>query len=153
GAWLAGLLAVWTLASAPSRSQDSAQPDKAPVPAAAEQAKALKLIKSIFKDDYARAAKDPEARVKLADALLARGRATKEAASHYTLFREACDLAARAGDAALAFTAIEELDRRYVLNARAAQAGALAEAVKATGSPDTRADLLEAALDLIAEAL
>src|SRR4051794_15709903 len=72
---------------------------KLPVPSAAAQAKALALVMDIFKEDI-QAAKEPEAKVRLAVNLLQQGKESRDdAANRYVLFREARLLAAQAGDA------------------------------------------------------
>src|SRR5262249_6318222 len=83
---------------------------KAPVPAAEAQKKAEALIHELYEKEYAKAAKDRAARSQLAVTLLQEGRDTNDDwAGRFVLFREARDLAARAGDAPTALQAIADL--------------------------------------------
>src|SRR5439155_22128763 len=91
-------------------------PGKTPVPDKAAQEKALKLVLEVFQDDLQNA-REPAARVKLAAELLQQGRETKDdLALRYVLLREAGNLAAEGGDAALAFSAIEEIGKAFALD-------------------------------------
>ena len=71
----------------------------APIPDAAAQAASLKLVRDIFKADYASAKLAP-AKLKLSKKLLEQGIETRDdPAARYVLFLEARDLAVEAGDA------------------------------------------------------
>src|SRR6516165_6481138 len=95
---------------------------KAPVPAKAAQDKALKLVLEVFQDDLT-AAKEPAAKVKLAAELLQQGRDTKDDPTlRYVLLQQARDLATAGSDANLAFTAIDEMGRSFVVDALSAKA-------------------------------
>src|SRR5207248_225012 len=105
---------------------------KAPVPDQASQAKALKLVLEVFQDDI-KAATEPAARVKLAAELLQQGRDTKDdLALRFVLFEQARDLAAKGGDAALAFTAVDEMGKTFAVDVLTHKAAALAVASNAT---------------------
>jgi WD40 repeat protein len=89
--------------------------EKTPVPSKKEQAGAHALILEIFKEDLANA-REPSAKSKLAANFLQQGKESKdEPANRYMLYRMARDLAAQAGDAPLALTAVEELTRSFTV--------------------------------------
>jgi WD40 repeat protein len=89
---------------------------KAPIPAAAAQAKAETLIRELYEKEYAKAEKDVVARAQLAGTFLQEGRDTNDfPAGRYVLFREARDLAARAGDAPVALQAIADLAQDFAI--------------------------------------
>lgn len=128
-------------------------PGKLPVPAQAAQDKARKLVLEVFADDLANA-KESAARIKLAAELLQQGRDTKDdLALRYVLLQEARDLAARSGDAGLAFGAIDDIAKMYAIDALHSKATTLAQAVEATDTKEAGKTLLELTLPLIAEAL
>jgi hypothetical protein len=130
-----------------------AGPGRTPVPEPAAQDKARKLVREVFEEDF-KNAQEPAARVKLAAELLQQGRDTKDdLALRYVLLVEGRDLAARGGDAALAFIAIDEIGKTFALDPLASKAAALKLAVEATDSKETGKALLELALPLIGEAL
>jgi len=78
------------------------------VPDAAACKKSLDLIKTLFKDDYAKA--EAADRVKLAGRLLQQAVDTRDdLVARYVLFEQAGDLAAQGGDAALVVKAVDQL--------------------------------------------
>jgi hypothetical protein len=86
------------------------QEGKKAVPSAAAQARVVKLIAELYQDELAKAAKDPAAKLRLAQTLLQEGKdTTDDAAGRYVLLKEAHKLAAEAGDVAVALQAAEEL--------------------------------------------
>ena len=87
--------------------------DRTPAPSTEDAAKAEKLIKELFKADYAKV-RTPD-RVALAAKLLQQaGETTDDAASRFVLIREARDIAAKAGDSELALKAAGSATlRRY----------------------------------------
>ncbi|MCI0464093.1 MAG: WD40 repeat domain-containing protein [Gemmataceae bacterium] len=122
------------------------------MPDRAARAKALAVIRSIFKADYARAASDPAARRALAVTLLEEGRKTAEdSALRYVALQESYDLAARAGDFATALQAVAELARHYAVDAPALRAAALLQAGRTPGNAESRRALARAALEALPE--
>jgi hypothetical protein len=90
--------------------------ERSAVPPAGDVAKADKLVKDIFKAEYAKTKQAD--RLDLAAKLLQQASETKDdPAARYVLLREAGDVAARAGEAALAFQAADELIAAYQVNA------------------------------------
>src|SRR5579864_5399313 len=89
---------------------------KAPIPPAPAQAKAEALIRELYEKEYAKAAKGVAARAQLAATFLQEGRDTSDyRAGRYVLFREARDLAAKAGDAPVALQAIADLAQDFAI--------------------------------------
>lgn len=128
-------------------------PGKTPAPDKAAQDKALKLVLEVFQEDLQNA-REPAARVKLAAELLQQGRETKDdLALRFVLLREARDLAAEGGDAALAFSAIEEIGKTFVVDVLGSKAAVLAMAAEGATTKEAGKAILDLTLPLIAEAL
>lgn len=84
------------------------EPNRLAVPSEKFQAETVKLLRSVFKDEYAK--KSPDDRRALAKQLLEHsGEAKNEPAQLFVLLREAQSIAADAGDAATAQKAVETL--------------------------------------------
>lgn len=147
--WL-GVVAVLGLAT---WSLGQGEGKRLPVPDQAAQAKSLKLVLDVFMDDIA-AAKDAEARAKLAGNLLQQGRESKDdLANRFVLFREARDLAARAGEATLALQAVDELGREFDVSVLDMKAATLAAVAGSDISKEAAKSLVETTLPLIHDAL
>lgn len=126
---------------------------KAPPPDPAAQARALKLVQEVFQDDL-KAATDPASRARLAAELLQQAREIKDdPALRFVLLREAADVAARGGDIAVAFSAIEEVNKTFAVDALAQKAHALDAAVAEASTREAGKVLLDLTLPLVAEAL
>jgi WD40 repeat protein len=126
---------------------------KLPVPDKAAQAKSLALVLDIFKDDLAEA-KKAEAKSKLAAFLLQQGKESKDdAANRFVLYREARDLAAQAGDAALALLAIEELGRDFDVNPLDMKAQTLAVVAANVPSEESAKSLVDMLMPFINDAV
>src|SRR5262249_56077158 len=98
----------------------AAQEKKRAVPPAAAQAKVGRLIQELYQDELAKAAKDPAAKLRLAQTLLQEGKDTgDDAAGRYVLFKEAHQLAAEAGDVATPLYAAHALPRDFPIPAPA----------------------------------
>jgi WD40 repeat protein/serine/threonine protein kinase len=119
-----GTVRVWSASAGPTFVVKPPQPDppitkppvvKAPVPEVAKQDEVAKLIRDLYKDDFAKkAAAD---RVALAEKLIDVARDTKDKpVERFVLLREARDLAADAGDARIALKAVDELANGYVID-------------------------------------
>ncbi len=104
----------------------SEEPDKRlPVPDAAAQTAAAKRIKEAHGADYENA-KTRADKIELAKKLISEGNDAKgDPAEAYSLFRIARDIAALAGDADLAFQAIDAIGRRYQIDVLQTQADLL----------------------------
>jgi hypothetical protein len=128
----------------------AAGPAKLPMPSAAAQASAEKLIHDLFKKEYARTGvADRDA---LARTLLSQAPATKDdAAARYMLFIEAANLAANAGDAGTAVQALTAVAGLYDVNGIALKTHALIAALQAA-TPEDADKTASAALAVAEEA-
>lgn len=139
------------------RLQESALP---PEPPADAQKETLRLLKQVFKDDYAR--REPAQVRDFARKLLEQGVATKDdLPSRFVMIREARDLAVAAGDAETVHRACLALEQSFTVDGPALKLAALgrvaagakdAESLRslvraylATAEDAVRADALEAA--------
>lgn len=130
----------------------AAQADRVDPPDAASQKEAEKLIKDIFKDDFAkRAAAD---RVALAKKLLEQAeQSDAERASQFVLFREAKDAAVSGGDYALALRALKLMGEKFKVASVPMMADILAAKAKSIKTPEEASDLGRAYLKLSEEAV
>ncbi len=143
------LTPLFLLQSSPA-AQGSA---KAPVPQEAAQAKAQKLVLDIFGRDYEKATTN-ESKSRLASTLLQQGKEVKDdAAVRFICFREARDLAAKAGDVNLAMLAIDEINRLYEVDALLLKADVLGLAVASATEKETGLALVDVIRPLLAEAI
>jgi hypothetical protein len=108
-----------TLAFAAAPPEDP----RLPLPAKEEIAKTEKVVKELFRVDYAKTkATDRSA---FAKTLLENGEKSDEEAGQYVFFREARDVAARAGDVSVYFAAAKELVRTFRISDEDACAGGI----------------------------
>jgi len=130
----------------------AADQDRAPEPTLAAQTEAEKLVKEVYKEDYAK--RGPEERRALAEKLLGEGRNTKsDANTQYVLFREARDMAVQVSATATAMEAIKELNDAFAINAVEMKLKVL-NAIRASAhTVDANSEGAEAALALTNEAL
>ena len=125
----------------PSDEPSEPQVRRVPVPANAAVVEAEKLVREVFRADYAR--RSPADRTALAEKLIRNAAETRDdPVARYVLLSEARDLAAAAGNVALAIQAIDELDRQYAIDRPASAADALAAAARLAKSPQDGAALL-----------
>jgi len=125
-------IATLLLGSVGARFQE---PQKAGPPSPAEQAEAEKLIKEVFKEDYAKRA--PADRLALAKRLLTEGIQTKnDPKSQFILFREARDLASQGGDVQTALAAVNQLTRRFAVDGAGMRNALLATAARSAKTPE-----------------
>lgn len=138
------------LAFQPSAAQPNA---RAPIPAKADQDRALKLINDVFGEDLD-AATTNDKKVKLAAKLFQEGKEVKDdAAVRYVCFREARDLAAKANETGLALAIVDEIARGYDVDALLLKADVLGVAVAAATEKETGLLLVETIRPLLAEAV
>jgi hypothetical protein len=108
-------IAVLLLAMSPVKAEES--PRLLEEPAAMAQGEAEATLRDLLESDYA-ASKKAEGAQALARKLLQYGREEKaNAAQRYVCFREARDLAARAGDSATALLAIDAMAASFKVDA------------------------------------
>ena len=113
---------------------------------------ALKLLKEVYKDDYAQA-RQPEAKAALAQKLLDESQQAKDdAAASYMMFHEARDLAVDAANPELAERAIGMLAARYTIEPLPELAAALEEMAGKPHPADANRAIAEAALARVEEA-
>jgi len=126
--------------------------DRSPIPDPAAQKESERLIKDVFKDDYAK--KTPADRAALAEKLMIQSRETKDdPTARYVLLREAQDLYANVGDLENSLGTIEELGRHYVVDAIALKIAAITSATKLAKTADDHGRLAAANLRLAGEAI
>jgi WD40 repeat protein len=131
---------------------DEIKSDRKPVPTATAQAEAEKLIREVYKAEFARhRAADQLA---LAKKLLAEGRNTRDnVAGRFVLYREVRDLAVQGGDGQLACTAVDALAADFVYNPVPAKLDVVQRLAKAAATPSANRDLAELAVGLLDAAI
>jgi hypothetical protein len=141
--WLSLLLLPATLAVAQ---------DKTPAPSPAEQADAEKMIRDVFKDDYAKRGL-PE-RQALARQLLEQGQKTQDDRKfQFVLLRESRDIAAQSGDPATSLQAVDEMTKSFAIEPSSMKLGALALAAKTARTAEDFKVLVKLSLRLVDQAL
>lgn len=142
--WPAQILLWALLAFAP-------QDPKRPIPPAAAQKEAEKLVREVFKDEYAKT-QTPD-RLALARKLLKQAVETEDdMTARFVMLRDAREIAAAAGDADLAFRAISMLDGDFKIDALTLKHAALTAVGKSARGPDEIKSLSGYFLKLAAEA-
>lgn len=122
-----------------------------PVPEAAAQKESERLIRDVFKDDYAK--KAPAEREALAERMVTQARQSKsEAATCYVLYREAQDLYAQVGEVAKAMDTIDEWAAAFAIDPLAQKSSALATAGRLSKAPEEIIRVGSAELRLAADA-
>jgi hypothetical protein len=120
------------------------------IPELAKQAEAEKLIKEVFKAEYAKTS--PPEHAAFAKKLLVQANETREdAAARFVLLRESRDLAAGAGDIKTALRAVDELAKAYAINAPAYRSAAINLAAKYVETPQHAVALIDACVTSIRE--
>jgi hypothetical protein len=124
-----------------------------PVPDKAAQAKALKLVKEVFAEEYTK--KSAEDRLALAGQLLGQARDSgNDAATQYVMLAEARDIAAAGGDIGSAFAAADELAAAFAgVDATAMKLETLAAASKKVSDPAKAAALVDGHITVSADLL
>lgn len=162
---LAGVLAVLLLTTAPgaeqiptvdeapavSSPQQPSESGKLPVPDAAAQQKASRLIRDVFETQF-KQAKTLDARRALVKQMLRVSTDTDDPAELFVLLRVARDIAAASGDITAAMEAIGRIDRHFQVNALAMKVDALRAADKADIPQPLRTVIARASLALAADA-
>ena len=127
--------------------------ERVAVPDKAAQAKALKLVKEVYADEYKK--KSAEDKLALAAQLLEQaGGSGNDAASQYVMLREARDLATAGGDIDAAFAAADGLAAAFAgVEAVALKLETLAAASRKVSDPARAEALVDGHLALSAELL
>jgi len=137
---------------AKAEPKQEAKTDKMPAPSAEDQAKAEKVIKDIFKDDFFKA-KSVAEKTSLAETLIKQGMETKDdLTARFVLFHLASDIAAQAGNHTLGCQAIEEMAKRYEVDPLTLKTAMLTTATKQV-APAAAKELIEAILQLVEDAI
>lgn len=111
------LLIVVLMGASPPAVSAQATAAKAARPSVAAQREALGLIDEVYRDRIA-AAKTPEQKAELANALLRDGLATSDdPTSRFVLMQKAMTIAGDAGDLALAMSILDKIERAYQIDA------------------------------------
>ncbi len=147
------LIVIVLLAMAAFASRDAMGADaRAAEPTAAAQQEAEKLVKDIYKDEYAK--KSPEDRKALGVKLLEQGRSSqKDPVSEYVLYREARDVASSAGDIETAMAAITEMGKNFNVDAVDMRLKLLTGMRSALKGPEATQQAADAAMTLVDEAM
>jgi tetratricopeptide (TPR) repeat protein len=134
----------------PSRS--SAQVERLAIPPREAQDEALELIKSIFAKEYA--STDAKDRIKLAKVLLDQARKPEnDAASQFTLLKEAVLVAADAGDIGTTLAAVETMVAKFQVDGVSVKSYALAKLAKSVAEPAACKQVTAACFALVDELL
>jgi len=134
-------------ADAAAKSDVLARPG---IPPAAALKESEKLLKDLFKEQYAK--KSSADRQALARALLAQAaKTTGDPASSYVLYREAIDAAVQGGDPVVALFAVDEQARFFDVDLVALRSDTLAALSKNAKTPQESYTLCEAYLKLTEE--
>jgi len=122
----------------------------APVPSPSDRGKAEKIVREIFKEDFAR--QDPESRRKLAAKLLAEASQGDDLPAQYVLFQDSSDLAATTGDLAGAYRAVDAMASTFAVDRIDLKSKALTVASHWAANPADAAALAHASISLADEA-
>jgi hypothetical protein len=126
--------------------------DRAPEPDAAAQKEKLKIVRDLFKDEYAR--KSPQDQIALAKQLLGRAGETKEdAVVQYVLLKEARELAAAAGDVETALKAVDDTGKSFAVAVLPLKLATLAKAAVPGKDVEVLRSAARAYLALVPEAI
>jgi len=150
GVGMTVLVAATCIGTTPSAQEPV---KKHAVPPEKAQAKARELIFDIFKDDLQNA-KEPEAKTKLATYLIGQGKESRDdLTNRYVLYIEATALAAAAGDAPLALSALDELARDFDVDLWQLKTVALSAAAANSPTKEVSKAQVELLLPMIADAV
>jgi formylglycine-generating enzyme required for sulfatase activity len=129
------------------------QTKKIPVPSAAAQGEAAKLIKEVYGDEYAKATTATQKQA-LAKKLLEKATETKDdPAGQFVLLRLAKDIATQASDSQTAFDAIDRTAGAFQVDGNEMKTAVLTKMASAAKNPDQHKTIAEQALELIENAI
>ena len=150
--FLMGVLVAFRISTAQSApSTTRADELLVPVPDPDAQAKAIRVIRDVFKAEYSDTS--PDARRAFAANLLKRAQeTTADPVSRFVLLREACDVAASAGDCKTAFEAVDEMGSTYNVPSAKMKLGAAQTSARVAANPDSSKRIAAAAMRLVGEA-
>lgn len=143
-----GPLAMWLVAGEPLPAAD-----KFPVPSAAAQNEALKLIESIYADEHAKAQR-PEEKTAFAEKLLqATTETSRGTPNHYALLRVSWDVATQGGDVKLSMRISNQISHLYDVDAFTARMATVKKTAESAKSPSHNTALAAVALEVVNEAV
>lgn len=126
--------------------------DRIPEPDAAAQKENLKLVRALYKDEYAK--KSAADQIALAKQLLNRSSEMKEdTAALYIMLREARDIAAGAGDPETSLRAVDEMAKVFAVQSAPLKLAALGKTTAASKDPEVLRAAARGYLALVAEAV
>jgi len=132
------------------KTQD--KPPLLPEPDATLQKDKLKLVRDLFKDEYAKRA--PADQIALAKKLLAKGLETEDdAPARFILLREARDLASAAGDVDAGLQAVDALAKTFAVDGLAMKMAVLAKSSAVAREPEAARAVARGYLAAAAEAV
>jgi hypothetical protein len=124
--------------------------DRSPEPDVNAQKEKLKVVRDLFKDDYAK--KSPADQTALAKQLISRGLETaNDPGAQYVMLREARDIAAAAGDIETSMRAVDELAKIFAVSPVAFKMAALAKIP--SRDPEAARSAARAYLGLVSDAI
>ena len=126
--------------------------ERAAVPDPTAQKEAEKLVRDLFKEEYAK--KSAADKAALAERMLLQSRESKDdATTRYVLLREAQELFSQAGELEKSLGTIDELGRLYAVETLALKSVAMASATKVAKTPEDFVRLAQAQLRFSNDAL
>ncbi len=146
------LLLALTMSVLSVLSYSSHAQERHPIPSAAAQQQALELIKEVYGDEWEKT-KTSAQKTALATKLLQKANESADPTNRYVLLKIARDVAAQAGDAELAFKAIDAMAARYDVDAYKLEGAALSQAAKSAKGRKHLGSIAEHALPLIDQAV
>jgi len=150
--WAVSALSISILFSIHSASAEPSNGKPlAPVPSAAERSKAEKIVRDIFKVDFAR--QDLQSRKALAAKLLAEASQGDDLPTQYVLLQDSIELAATAADVTGAFRAVDAIASTFAVDSVDLKSKALTEASRWASKPADAAALANASMSLADEAV
>lgn len=150
--WTLLVLSISTICSTRPASLGAANGKPlAPVPSTAERAKAEKLVREVYKEEFAR--QDLESRKALAAKLLAEASQGDDLPTQYVLLQDSSDVAATAVDVAGAFRAVDAMALTFAVDGIDLKSKALTVASHWATKPDEAAAVAQASMSLADEAI
>jgi len=126
--------------------------DKLPIPSETVQQETLELVQEVYGDEWKNAETSAQKQA-LATKLLEKALESTDDANRYVLLKVTRDVAAQAGDAGLAFKAIDAAASRYDVDIYKLRGAALSQAAKSAMLQKHRSTIAELSLQLIEQAV
>ncbi|MDY0171175.1 MAG: terpene cyclase/mutase family protein, partial [Thermoguttaceae bacterium] len=147
------LLAVCSFVAFPCHfGLSSLAQERRPVPSDESQRQVLELVREVYGDAW-KEARTSEQRKALAEDFKKAGESEAEPEAYFVLLRLTRDIAAQAGEAGLAFEAIDLLAARFDVDAYRFKGAALSQAAKSATSPAQLTAVAQRSLELVDQAI